>query len=73
MPRQTKPQRARRCAPQQIDLFAEGPQPTTDGVPAWSALPTDIRAVLTKLIVRLILEHADKQRIGSMPEAGHDL
>jgi hypothetical protein len=25
------------------------------------------------LITRLILEHADKSRIGSMAEAGHDL
>src|SRR5215475_6722795 len=31
MPRQTKP--ARRCAPQQVDLFAAEPQTTTGGVP----------------------------------------
>jgi hypothetical protein len=72
MPRQTKPP-ARRCAPQQIDLFAEGPQPTTGGVPTWSALPADVQTVLTNLMVRLILEHADKHRIGSMLEADHDL
>lgn len=69
MPRQPKPRPARRRAPQQIDLFAEVPQPT----PTWSALPADVQAVLTKLMVRLILEHADNNKIGSMPEAGHDL
>jgi hypothetical protein len=42
-------------------------------MPAWSALPTEIQAALTSLITRLILEHADKSRIGSMAEAGHDL
>jgi hypothetical protein len=73
MPCQTKPPSARRCAPQQIDLFAEGPYQATGGLPAWSALPGEVQTALTKLMVRLILEHADKHRIGSMPEAGHDL
>ena len=72
MQRQTKPTQARRRAPQQIDLFA-GPQKAIGNMPAWSALPTEIQAALTSLITRLILEHADKSRIGSMAEAGHDL
>ena len=71
MPRQTKP--ARRCAPPQVDLFAAEPQTTTGGMPAWSGLPTEIQAALTNLMTRLILEHADKNRIGSIAEAGHDL
>ena len=70
MPRQTK--LARRGAPQQVDLFAGEPQ-TTGGMPAWSGLPTEIQAALTNLMTRLILEHADKNRIGSITEAGHDL
>ncbi len=70
MQRQTKPTQARRRAPQQIDLFAGEPQKTIGDMPAWSALPTES---LTSLITRLILEHADKSRIGSMAEAGHDL
>jgi hypothetical protein len=72
MPRQTKPPPARQHAPQQIDLFAGGPQKMTGSMPAWSTLPADIQAALTELMTRLILEHADKNRIGSMTEAGHD-
>jgi len=72
MARQTKPPPARR-APQQIDLFAEGPRGRTGSVPAWSTLPADIQAALTELMTRLLLEHADQNRIGSMTEAGHDL
>jgi hypothetical protein len=49
------------------------PQATTGGMPAWSGLPTEIQAALTNLMTRLILEHADKNRIGSKAEAGHDL
>ena len=73
MPHQKKPTSARRRAPQQIDLFAGEPQTTIGDMPAWSGLPTEIQAALTSLITRLILEHADNSRIGSMPEAGHDL
>ncbi len=73
MPRQTKPPLVRRRAPQQIELFAEEVQGGTGSVPAWSTLPADIQAALTELMTRLILEHADQNRIGSMTEAGHDL
>jgi len=69
MPRQTP----RRRGPQQIELFAEGPRGRTGNVPAWSILPADIQAALTELMTRLLLEHADQNRIGSMTEAGHDL
>ena len=72
MPRQTKPSPARRRAPRQIDLFAGEPQ-TTIGMPVWSGLPTEIQAALTDLMTRLILEHTDKNRTGSMTEASHDL
>ena len=73
MQRLTKPTPALRRAPQQIDLFAGEPHKTIGDMPAWSGLPTEIQAALTSLITRLILEHADKSRIGSMAEAGHDL
>ena len=46
MPYQTK-QMQRRRAPLQVDLFAGDPQKAIGEVPAWSALPTEIRAVLT--------------------------
>jgi hypothetical protein len=39
----------------------------------WSALPREIQAALTDLMTRLILEHADKNRVGSVAEAGDDL
>lgn len=73
MPYQTKPPLAHRRAPWQIDLFAEGPRGRSGSVPAWSTLPADIQAALTKLMTRLLLEHADQNRIGSMMEADHDL
>ena len=73
MPRRTKPMPARRRAPQQIDLFAGEPRTKIGGMPAWSGLPTETQAALTDLMTRLILEHADQSRIGSMTEAGHDL
>jgi hypothetical protein len=72
MPRQTKPPPARRRAPQQIDLFAGGAQKIIGDMPTWCALPTEIQAALTDLMTRLILEHADKNRVASMAEAGHD-
>lgn len=70
---QTKQTLARRRAPQQIELFAEGPQRRTGSVPAWSTLPADIQAALTDLMTRLLLQHVDRNRVGSMAEAGHDL
>ncbi len=73
MPRQTRPPPARCRAPRQIDLFAEGPQGRIGSVPAWSTLPADIQAKLTELMTRLLLEHADQNRIGPTKEAGHDL
>jgi hypothetical protein len=72
MSRQTKQTPARPRAPQQIDLFAGALQTTID-IPAWSGLPTETRAALTDLMIRLILDHTDKSRIGSIPEVGHDL
>ena len=70
MPRQTKPLRTPRRASQQIDLFAAGPRAT---MPAWSVLPAQTQAALIALMTRLILDHADKDRRGSMMGAGHDL
>jgi hypothetical protein len=71
MQRTKQPQRRRR-APQQIDLFAEKRQNAIGNMPAWSMLPTDVQGSLTNLMTRLILEHADARRIGSMTETDHD-
>ena len=68
-----KQMRARGRIQQQIDLFAGEPQKTIGDVPTWSALPTEVQTALTRLMSRLILEHAEKNRIPSMVESGHDL
>jgi hypothetical protein len=72
MPYQTRRVHARSRAPLQIDLFAGGPQKAIGEVPAWPSLPKEIRATLTHLITRLLLEHADKNWTGSMTETGHE-
>jgi hypothetical protein len=69
---QTKLLRVRRRAPQQIDLFAGGPR-ATGGMPAWSGLPAQTQTALIALMTQLILDHADKNRLGSTTGAGHDL
>ena len=71
MPRQSKQRSARWRVPQQIDLFAED-TPTIGGIPTWSGLPTQTQAALTTLMMRLILDHADKHRSGPTGD-GHDL
>jgi hypothetical protein len=70
--RTKQPQRRQRAS-QQIELFAEKQQSAIGSMPAWSMLPTDVQAALTSLMTRLILEHADASRIGSMTETDHDL
>ena len=69
---QMKLTQERRRAPPQIELFAGEPQKAIGDMPVWSGLPAEIQAALTGLITRLILEHADRRRTGSMTEAGHD-
>ena len=61
------------CKPQQIDLF-ESNQPTAIfGAPAWLELPAETQNTLMSLMVRLILEHAGKNRTGSTTQVDHDL
>jgi hypothetical protein len=58
---------------QQADLFGnERPSALLDA-PAWQDLPAATQAVLTSLMARLILEHAEARRAGTMAEVGHDL
>jgi hypothetical protein len=42
-------------------------------MPGWSGLPTQTQAALIELMTRLILDRADKSRLGSMTEAGRDV
>jgi hypothetical protein len=54
---------------QQIDLFDRvTPTPT----PAWRDLPEETRDMLTGLMARLILEHAQISSPELRTEAGHD-
>ena len=56
----------------QFDLFA-----TPGGVavltPAWSVLPEETRSALTRLMVQLILDHADNPHGPGRKEARHDV
>jgi hypothetical protein len=71
MPRPSKQKPARRRVPHQIDLFTEGPR-TIAQMPTWSALPMETQAVLTGLVTQLILDHADKIRVGLLTGDGDD-
>jgi hypothetical protein len=62
-----------RCKAQQIDLFESDRPKEIIGAPTWLDLPAETQNALTSLMARLILEHADKNRTGSMTEASHDL
>jgi hypothetical protein len=41
-------------------------------MPQWQALPAETRRRLTKLMVRLILDHADGERVPEREEMRHD-
>jgi len=61
----------RRPTPQQLDLF-DGPcNPELAATPQWQSLPDEAQLTLTKLMVRLILEHAEGVACQGK-EAGHD-
>jgi hypothetical protein len=61
----------RRPTPQQLDLFAH-PTGTDPVPPDWQALPQEARVTLTKLLVRLILDHAAGAQGPHPMEARHD-
>lgn len=58
---------------QQTELFGnQRPGASTD-TPAWQDLPAATQAVLTGLMARLILDHAETRQADLVAEAGHDL
>jgi hypothetical protein len=63
----------RRGPTQQTELFGNERHSALVDTPAWQDLPTATQAVLTSLMARLILEHAEARRAGPTAEAGHDL
>ena len=65
MPRQPKPY--------QFDLFSNLHDVETTQTPQWQALPAETRRALTKLMVRLILDHADGGLARKREEMRHDV
>lgn len=61
----------RRPTPQQLDLFAH-PSDDDSVPPHWQTLPEEARVTLTKLMVRLILDHAVGAQAPRRTEARHE-
>jgi hypothetical protein len=53
----------------QFDLFSN---PHDAEMPQWQTLPVETRRTLTRLMVRLILDHADGERAPEWEETRHD-
>jgi hypothetical protein len=64
----------RRSTPQQLDLFAHPSDAAADpaSTPHWQTLPDEARVTLTRLMVRLILDHAVGLRTPQPTEARHE-
>jgi len=61
------------CGSRQIDLFGDTAAELPMKIPAWRELPEETRSILTSLLVRLILEHAQASSAVSHTEISHDL
>ncbi|WP_192178637.1 hypothetical protein [Mesorhizobium amorphae] len=57
----------------QFDLFSNAHDVETRRTPQWQTLPAETRRTLTKLMVRLILDHADGDLARERQEARHDV
>ena len=69
MPRPPAAHRQPHGKTRQLDLFAGAHDTEAARMPQWQALPAETRQALTKLMVGLILAHAD----GDRAEMGHDV
>jgi TRAP-type C4-dicarboxylate transport system substrate-binding protein len=56
-----------------MHLFGSGQSGIVVGAPTWQELPPETQRALIKLMVRLLVEHADKRQTAPMTGAGHDL
>ena len=63
----------RRGPAQQIELFGDERPGVLVDTPAWQDLPAATQAVLTSLMARLILDHAETRPAGPVVGGGHDL
>jgi len=70
---QSRTMRDRRRKPEQMDLFGSGQSSIVFGAPTWPELPPETQRALTRLMARLLLEHADKSQTVPTTGAGHDL
>jgi hypothetical protein len=64
---------SRRPTTYQFDLFSNPNDTETTQMPHWQALPVETRLTLTKLMVRLILDHVDGDRVSDQEEMRHDV
>jgi hypothetical protein len=62
----------RKSTTHQFDLFSNPPVAKTARVPAWQALPEETRRRLTRLMVRLILDHVGGDHAGQREGTDHD-
>jgi hypothetical protein len=56
----------------QFDLFSNPHDAEMTQMPQWQTLPVETRLTLTKLMVRLILDHVDGERAPQGEDARHD-
>jgi hypothetical protein len=56
----------------QFDLFSNSHDAEMTQTPQWQTLPVETRRTLTRLMVRLILDHADGERAPERGETRHD-
>ena len=70
---QSRSMHERRRKPEQMDLFGSGQSSIAVGAPTWPGLPPETQRALTRLMARLLLEHADKSQTAPTTGAGHDL
>ena len=57
----------------QFDLFSNPHGVRIAQTPQWQALPAETRRTLTKLMVHLILDHVDSERVAEREVARHDV
>ena len=56
----------------QFDLFSKPNDAGMMLTPQWQALPAETRRSVTKLMIRLILDHIDGERAVQREDADHD-
>ena len=72
MPRPPTAHRHPHSIAHQFDLFCDPPSAAVQ-TPQWQALPAETRHTLTKLMVRLIFSHADRDLAREREAMRHDV